>query len=207
MTAGMRGKLSCDEVQLARPWARLWCTLGVRGVWASIVIRTIGVMTLGGIPAKQRAHKERRLFRITVMIVPATPLVRATGAGAYAAASQVGGQTDRVRVGRRPGGGWGGGGGVSGQLRVAAHSFGGELPAVVQQEAARDENDGTREGERDGQRSGRRRIVGRRNQWPSSAAAADTGGQRCGRVRRCTRDSAAGVRLRWGNRVRVSGTV
>ena len=162
-------------------------------------------MTLGRIPATQRAHKERRLFRITVMIVPVTPLVRATGSGAYAAVSQVGGQTDRVRVGRRPGGGWGGGdGGVSGQLRVAAHSFGGELPAVVQQEAARDENDGTREGERDGQSSGWWRIVGRRNQWPSSA---DTGGQRCGRVRRCTRDSAAGVRLRWGNRVRVSGTV
>ena len=103
------------------------------------MIRIIGVMTIGGIPATQRAHKERRLFRIAVMIVPVTPLVHPTGAGAYEAASQVGGQTGRVQIGRRPGGGWGdggdGGGGVSacasGQLRVAALSFGGELPAVV----------------------------------------------------------------------------
>ena len=141
------------------------------------MIRIIDVMTIGETtPAKQRTNEERRLFHIaaSVIIVPTvTPLVPVS--------------VVVVQVGPRLGGGGGGGGrrrrdrgcGVSpgpsasagGQLRVAALSFGGELSAVVQQEAARDEKDGTREGERHGQSGGRWCIVGRRNQWASSPSS------------------------------------
>ena len=153
------------------------------------MIRIMDVMTIGETPAKQRTNKERRLFRIaaTIIVPLDTPLVLVP-----IVEGQAGGV---VQVGHRLGGGGGGrrrrrrrrrgGCGVTtsspgaasaggGQPRVAALSFGGELPAVVQQEATRDENDGTREGERHGQSGGWWRIVGRRNQWASSSSSSSS---------------------------------
>jgi hypothetical protein len=149
------------------------------------MIRIMDVMTIGETPAKQRTNKERRLFRIAAMItVPLdTPLVPVPVEGQAGGVVQVGprlggGGGGRRRRRRRGGCGVTGSPGATsadGQPRVAALSFGGELPAVVQQEAARDENDGTREGERHGQSSGWWCIVGRRNQWASSSSPATLG--------------------------------
>lgn len=101
-------------VRLARPLARLWCTVGVRirrcarirgvcrnALWTTIVVRV--VRAIGKTPAKQRASSKERLFRVAVMIP--TPVLRATTAVAAAAgctaAPQVKGQTDRRMQGAR----------------------------------------------------------------------------------------------------------
>lgn len=147
------------------------------------MIRIMDVMTIGETPAKQRTNKERRLFRIAAtIIVPLdtplvlVPIVEGQAGGVVQVRHRLGGGRRRRRRRRRgscgvttssPGAASAGGG----QPRVAALSFGGELPAVVQQEATRDENDGTREGERHGQSGGWWRIVGRRNQWASSSSS------------------------------------
>ena len=146
------------------------------------MIRIMDVMTIGETPAKQRTNKERRLFRIAAtIIVPLdtplvlVPIVEGQAGGVVQVRHRLGGGRRRRRRRRR--GSCGvttsspGAASAGGQPRVAALSFGGELPAVVQQEATRDENDGTREGERHGQSGGWWRIVGRRNQWASSSSS------------------------------------
>ena len=127
---------------------------------------------------------------------------------------------DAAARGRRLGRGVVGATGTSsGELGTAARSFGGELPAVVQREAAREEDDGTCEGKRDGDRCGWWRAVRCRDQWRASAAVAVAvagGGQIPSRVvGRCAaaRGAIGSAGVCWRcfsrccSRVRVGGTV
>ena len=119
---------------------------------------------------EEAGARKERLFSAMMIVGPTD--------AAAAAAAQVEGQTDRAQAarGRRLGRGVvvvaTGTTTSSGELCTAARSFGGELPAVVQREAAREEDDGACEGKRDGDRCGWRRAVGCRDQWRASAAVA-----------------------------------
>ena len=105
-------------------------------------------------PSQERRARKERLFHVPLWV--------------YAGTSQVERQARHI---------------ATCEFRARSLPFCGELPAVVQREAAREEDDRAREGERYGERCGWRRAVRRGDQWLAGVGGYGGGawsGEGCG---------------------------